>query len=405
MNVPIKGQKRDTLHLIDEDLAMRVSAERKDPALPPGAGDKAGRRLLPVPRPDSESRTTLGTSANLQACEQAKTLWVQATSREGEGVEAYKIDFARDPDAFPSPKWPTQSLDDLIETTFAGRMIDQRGPPGSVALDRRQAVGVMSENFANVVVCDFEYEVADGDLPNVLCMVAYVLDENLQHVRTIRMWRGEFGTTPPFDIGPDTLFVAYSAWAEMTCFMMLGWKFPEHIFDLHTAYLAASKSCCRTTPTRCASGRASACPTPAAPTGSKVGSASTRTTIAKDIGEGRWREYGRERVFEYCEEDVRMSTQLLRAQLRGRATDYRRCRRRARAALVELQRQGGRADPGARHADRHAAVESGAGEQGRRDRRAAAAIRSELRQRRSDLHARRRMELRALRAMARAAPA
>ena len=52
----------------------------------------------------------------------------------------------------------------------------------------------MSKHFTSVVVCDFEYEIADGDLPNVLCMVAYVLDEKLQHVRTIRMWRGEFGT-------------------------------------------------------------------------------------------------------------------------------------------------------------------------------------------------------------------
>ena len=74
----------------------------------------------------------------------------------------------------------------------------------------------------------------------MLCMVAYVLNENLQHVRTIRMWRGDFGTAPPFDVGPDTLFVAYSAWAEMTCFKVLGWQFPVHIFDLHTAYLAAS---------------------------------------------------------------------------------------------------------------------------------------------------------------------
>jgi DNA polymerase-1 len=98
----------------------------------------------------------------------------------------------------------------------------------------------VSENFGSVVVCDFEYEIADGDLPNVLCMVAYVLDENLRHVRSIRMWRGEFGSAPPFDTGPDTLFVAYSAWAEMTCFMALGWRFPVHIFDLHTAYLAAS---------------------------------------------------------------------------------------------------------------------------------------------------------------------
>ena len=84
------------------------------------------------------------------------------------------------------------------------------------------------------------YNLVAGDLPVVLCMVAYVLNENLQHVRTIRLWRGEFGPTPPFDIGDDTLFVAYSAWAELTCFMTLGWKFPTHVFDLHTAYLAAS---------------------------------------------------------------------------------------------------------------------------------------------------------------------
>jgi hypothetical protein len=42
-------------------------------------------------------------------------------------------------------------------------------------------------------------------------MVAHVLDENLRHVQTIKRWRGEFGPIPPFDIGPDMLFVAYSA--------------------------------------------------------------------------------------------------------------------------------------------------------------------------------------------------
>src|SRR5215510_5625725 len=103
----------------------------------------------------------------------------------------------------------------------------------------------MNETFGQVIVCDFEYETAalpqrEGDLPNVLCMVAYVLNENLQHVHTIRLWRGDFGKVPPFDTGPDTLFTAYSSWAEMTCFMVLGWKFPVHIFDQHTAYLATS---------------------------------------------------------------------------------------------------------------------------------------------------------------------
>jgi len=44
-----------------------------------------------------------------------------------------------------------------------------------------------------------------------------------------------------------------------------------------------------------------------------------KETIAKDIGEGRWHTYGQAAVFEYCEEDVRKSTQLLRRQLRGNA--------------------------------------------------------------------------------------
>jgi DNA polymerase-1 len=42
-----------------------------------------------------------------------------------------------------------------------------------------------------------------------------------------------------------------------------------------------------------------------------------KEVIASDIGKGNWQKYGRDAVFEYCEEDVRMSTQLLRRQLRG----------------------------------------------------------------------------------------
>jgi hypothetical protein len=101
-----------------------------------------------------------------------------------------------------------------------------------------------------IVLDDLEYEVAAGGLPNVLCMLAYVLDEHLQHVRTIRLWRGEFGSRPPFNIGPETLVVGYSAWAEMLCFLVLGWPFPEHIFDLHTA-----TSFIRSTMTRPSAGR------------------------------------------------------------------------------------------------------------------------------------------------------
>src|SRR5262244_232031 len=157
----------------------------------------------------------------------------------------------------------------------------------------RRAANVVS-NFTTVVVVDFEYEIDDNNLPTVLCMVAHVLNENLQHVRTIRMWRGEFGKAPPFDIGPDTLFVAYSAWAEMTCFMVLGWGFPKHIFDQHTAYLAASNILLPYTPDeerkRPRKRLSDACRAHDIEGWEQI----DKATIAEDIGNGNWQKYGRE---------------------------------------------------------------------------------------------------------------
>jgi DNA polymerase I len=173
----------------------------------------------------------------------------------------------------------------------------------------------MSKNFSSIVVADFEYEIMPGGLPDVLCMVAYVLDENLQHVRTIRRWRGEFGTTPPFDVGPDTLFVAYSAWAEMTCFLVLCWQFPVHIYDQHTAYLAASNILSpydqdelHKKPRKRLSDACRAY-------GIEGWENIDKDTISRDIGEGRWRDYDQAAVYDYCEEDVRMSAKLFRRQL------------------------------------------------------------------------------------------
>ena len=172
----------------------------------------------------------------------------------------------------------------------------------------------MSGYFTSIVVVDFEYETSGGDydlvagdLPAVLCMVAYVLDENLQHVRTIRLWRGEFGPTPPFDIGDDTLFVAYSAWAELTCFMTLGWKFPKHVFDLHTAYLAASNVLAPHDPDNPRKREHKRLPDACRAYGIEGWEQIDKGTMAQDIGEGRWRKYGQEAVFDYCEEDVRNS--------------------------------------------------------------------------------------------------
>jgi hypothetical protein len=229
----------------------------------------------------------------------------------------------------------------------------------------------VSGNFTNIVVADFEYEITDGDLPNVLCMVAHVLDENLQHVHTIKLWRGvasqslppidtyrgDFGREPPFDVGPDTLFVAYSAWAEMTCFQMLGWKFPVHTFDLHTAYLATSNMLLPYNPDEKRKRPGKGLPDACRAYGIAGWEHIDKKTIAKDIGEGRWHLYAGLLRGRYQNRNRTTSTAI--ARLRFVCPGQ----RPACSALVELQRQMHRANPSPRNADRHGAVGVGAREQ------------------------------------------
>ena len=181
----------------------------------------------------------------------------------------------------------------------------------------------MSEFFREVVVCDFEYEIEDGNLPNPLCMVPHVLDENLRHVRTVRLWRDDFDTAPPFDIGDDTLFVAYSAWAEMTCFKVLSWKFPTHIFDLHTAYLAASNILLPHNPDEERKKQKKDFLNACRAYGLEGWERIDKKAMQEAIGNGTWRgRYSPAEIVDYCEEDVRMSVRLLCAQLQ-RHCDHR----------------------------------------------------------------------------------
>jgi hypothetical protein len=162
-----------------------------------------------------------------------------------------------------------------------------------------------------------------ADLPNVLCMVAQVLDENLRHLRTINLWRGEFGAEPPFDIGPDALFVAYSAWAEMTCFKVLGWKFPVHIFDQHTAYQAATNILRPYARDEVRKKERKRLPDACRAYAIEGWEHIDKEDIARSIGNGTWRgQYSPEDVVNYCAEDVRMSVLLLRAQLRGNGKKF-----------------------------------------------------------------------------------
>jgi hypothetical protein len=123
VSVPIKGASKASLHLIVEEVAMQylpsARIQRFRLALATKPHDNFFLCHVPTRNTDNSWNET-----NLAACEQAKWRWTQATSRREEGVDAYKVDTSFDKDPFPEPKWPTQTIDELIEATFANRMID-----------------------------------------------------------------------------------------------------------------------------------------------------------------------------------------------------------------------------------------------------------------------------------------
>ena len=81
-------------------------------------------------------------------------------------------------------------------------------------------------------------------------------------------------------------------------------------------------SCCPTTPTKSAAGSQRGLSDACRAYGIEGWERIDKKGIAADIGNGLWQKYGKESVLDYCEEDVKKSTELLRAQLRDRC-DYR----------------------------------------------------------------------------------
>lgn len=174
-------------------------------------------------------------------------------------------------------------------------------------------------HFGAVVALDFEYEIEDGDLPQPLCLVVHLLNEHLRHIQTLRFWREDLLALrqPPFDIGADTLVIGYSLWAEMTCFQQLGWAFPKHLFDLHTAHCAASNVLLPYEPDVVRKRQSKKLPDACRAYGIEGWERLDKAAMAADIGAGNWRRYGKEAVFGYCEEDVKKSVELFRQRRRG----------------------------------------------------------------------------------------
>lgn len=104
------------------------------------------------------------------------------------------------------------------------------GDPEASTAASRQPLDLLP--FKEIWAVDFEYGSEPGENPEPVCLVALELKTGLK----IRRWRDQFGAAPPYPTGPDMLFVAYYASAEIGCHLALGWALPERVLDLFTEF-------------------------------------------------------------------------------------------------------------------------------------------------------------------------
>ena len=160
--------------------------------------------------------------------------------------------------------------------------------------------------FREVVAVDFEFGVTAGNRPDPVCLVAH----ELRSGRRLRIWQDQFGSAPPYATGPDVLFVAYYASAELGCYRVLGWPMPERILDLFTEFRARTNGL----DTPGGKGLLGAL----AYFGLDAIGASEKTEMRELVLRGGpWSEMDRTAILDYCEGDVAALERLLSAMLPG----------------------------------------------------------------------------------------
>ena len=185
--------------------------------------------LWPLKLPTEGHRHNGWIESAREAAELAKTRWVRlAADMQLGGYRIYQAE-----GVLSEPEWPDKQLGEILQIAFRDRIVDFGKPSGGSSASR---VGVMDilEVFREIWCVDFEFRADPGERPWPVCMVA----QEVKTGKVIRLWRNELLalSRAPFDVGTDTLFVAYFASAEFGCFLELGWPLPENVLDLYVEH-------------------------------------------------------------------------------------------------------------------------------------------------------------------------
>ncbi len=88
-------------------------------------------------------------------------------------------------------------------------------------------------HYREIWAVDFEFFAVPGERPAPLCVVA----RELRTGELVRVWlRDGAATTPPYRTGPDSLFIAFYASAELGCHLALDWPMPARVVDLYAEF-------------------------------------------------------------------------------------------------------------------------------------------------------------------------
>jgi hypothetical protein len=171
--------------------------------------------------------------------------------------------------------------------------------------------------FAEIWAVDFEFGAGPGENPVPVCLVAW----ELRSGRKLRLWRDEFGAAPPYQTGPDALFVAYYASAEIGCHLALDWPVPERVLDLFTEFRNRTNGI----PTKSGANLLGALAYHGLDSIGATEKDEMRDLVLRG---GPWTSAERRAILDYCESDVEALVRLLptmlpridlsRALLRGR---------------------------------------------------------------------------------------
>lgn len=91
----------------------------------------------------------------------------------------------------------------------------------------------MFDQFREIWLVDFEFMAPPGERPTPLCLVA----REYRSGKLLRVWLDDASPLPcPIPTGPDVLFVAYYASAEIGCYLAMGWPLPCRVVDLYAEF-------------------------------------------------------------------------------------------------------------------------------------------------------------------------